>query len=66
MSIGGRTFRAFRPSCYAQMDHLEEEEGDGKQDNIRLYAQRARAGLPLFDSSKAAKNIAAAPKLSMI
>jgi hypothetical protein len=50
MSIGGRTFRAFRPSRYARQDEMEEESGLAKEANIEVYMQRAQAGQPLFDT----------------
>ena len=59
MSLGGRTFRAFRPSHFARGDELEEEVEHAKQAKIRLYAERARAGLPLFDSIDVLKRLTA-------
>jgi hypothetical protein len=50
MSIGGRTFRAFRPSRYTRQDETEEENGLAKEANIEVYMQRAQAGQPLFDT----------------
>ena len=58
MSFGGRTFRAFRPSRFGRQDNDVEEEGqEAKQDNIRLYSQRAEAGLPLFEPATAAQQL---------
>ncbi len=57
MSIGGRTFRAFRPSSFARQDELEEEEEQAKQANIVLYGERARAGLPLFDATRSVNGL---------
>lgn len=55
MSIGGRTFRAFRPSCYGRYDDVEEEVQQVKTSRISLYAKRVEAGLPLFEPPNAAK-----------
>jgi hypothetical protein len=55
MSFGGRTFRAFRPSHYARQDEeVTEDLALTKQERIRLYAERVKAGLPLFDMDAAA------------
>jgi len=51
MSLGGQTFRAFRPSRFARPEELEEAEDQVKQAKIRLYTQRAAAGLPLFQQA---------------
>lgn len=48
MSLGGQTFRAFRPSYFAQPDELEDVEYQAKQAKILLYIRRAEAGQPLF------------------
>ena len=65
MSIGGRTFRAYRPSHFGQQDYLEEEGSEEKQEKIRLYAQRAKAGLPLFESVETIKRLAAEHKFAV-
>ena len=49
MYFGGQTFRAFRPSHFAQPDELGEEGDQARQANIRLYRERAAAQLPLFE-----------------
>ncbi len=51
MSIGGRTFRAFRASYFALSDDSDNETQQVKQDRIRLYIQRADAGLSLFEAA---------------
>jgi hypothetical protein len=51
MFNGGQGFRAFRPSRVSGIEEeqdLMELEKD-KQHNIQLYADRVRAGLPLFE-----------------
>lgn len=55
MSLGGRTFRAFRPSQFARQDDLEENGGQAKQAMILFYRQRAEAGQPLFESVSVVK-----------
>ena len=57
MSIGGRMFRAFRPSHCARLDELEEETPKEKQANIYVYSQRAQAGLPLFERSDSTQGL---------
>ena len=57
MSIGGRTFRAFRPSRFGRQDEVEEEVQQTKVARISIYAKRVEAGLPLFDQPSAAKAI---------
>jgi hypothetical protein len=42
--------RAFRPSHFAQDEDYDEDADRAKQDNLRVYAQRAQEGLPLFGS----------------
>ena len=42
--------RAFRPSHFAQEEDYDEDADRAKQDNLRIYTQRAQAGLPLFSS----------------
>lgn len=65
MSFGGRTFRAFRPSRFGRQDDDVEEEGqEAKQDNIRLYSQRAEAGLPLFEPAAVTEQLDAGRKLA--
>ena len=67
MSFGGRTFRAFRPSRFGRQDDDVEEEGqEAKQDNIRLYRQRAEAGLPLFEPAAVAERLDAGRKFAAI
>ena len=44
--------RACRPSRYSQFDKTDEEElaeEAVRQSMVRVYAQKVRAGLPLFD-----------------
>jgi hypothetical protein len=60
MFNGGQGFRAFRPS---RVSGIEEEQDlieleKDKQHNIQLYADRVRAGLPLFE----ARRIASSPR----
>lgn len=47
----GRNHRAFRPSRMVgeESPELIEEIEKNKQVNIRYYADRVRAGLPIFD-----------------
>ena len=40
--------RAFRPSRFARDDEYPEDVEREKQRNMEIYAERARAGLPLF------------------
>lgn len=40
--------RAFRPSHFSQEEDYNEDADRAKQDNLRIYTQRAQAGLPLF------------------
>ena len=40
--------RAFRPSHFAHEDDFSEDADRAKQDNLRLYAKRTAAGVPLF------------------
>jgi hypothetical protein len=65
MSFGGQTFRAFRPSRFAQPDELEEEHQEAKQAKIRIYIKRAEAGMPLFEQPNIAKALAAGQDLVM-
>ena len=64
MSLGGRTFRAFRPSRFARQDELEEEDTQVKQAKIQIYAERAEAGQPLFEPSNVVKVLASNRKFS--
>jgi hypothetical protein len=41
--------RAFRPSEYGRHDEADEENDRVRLDNVQRYAQRAQAGLPLFE-----------------
>ncbi len=60
MSFGGRTFRAFRPSYFGrQDDDLEEDTQQAKQDKMRIYSERAQAGLPLFEPSNVSDRLTA-------
>lgn len=57
----GRSHRAFRPSRMAgeESPEIVEEMEKNKQLNIRYYADRVRAGLPIFDpETKLPDNIA--------
>ncbi len=49
MSIGDRSIRAYRPSDYAAFIEADEEELYEREQNVQVYAERARAGLPIFD-----------------
>ena len=40
--------RAYRPSRFARDDEYREDVEREKQRNVEIYAERARAGLPLF------------------
>ena len=56
--------RAFRPSHFSQEEDYNEDADRAKQDNLRIYTQRAQAGLPLFTAiaqelSPPAKRLAA-------
>ena len=67
MSIGGRTFRGFRPSHFGrQDDDLEEDAQQVKRAKIQLYAQRAQAGLPLFEPASVAKRFGAGPDFAVL
>ncbi len=58
MSLGGRTFRAFRPSQFGRIDgEVEEEAQQVRQSKIGVYSQRAEAGLPLFESTSTADSL---------
>ncbi len=41
--------RAFRPSRFGRQDEVDEDVERAKQENVRMYSQRAQEGLPLFD-----------------
>lgn len=43
--------RAYRPSRFGDQRY-DEEQQRGRQEKLRLYAQRARAGQPLFDPAE--------------
>lgn len=47
--------RAFRPSQFGRNDEVDEEAEQVKLENVQLYAQRARAGLPLFEAVRQAQ-----------
>jgi len=64
MSIGGRTFRAFRPSRFARQEDIEEEMDQIKEERIRAYAARVQAGLPLFESGNAVGRLSMPPNLA--
>jgi len=53
MSIGGRTFRAFRPGRFGRQDEYEEDTQRIKALRVAFYAKRVEAGLPIFDSEAA-------------
>ena len=57
MFIGGQGFRAFRPSRLSGIDEQQDqvELEKSRQENIQVYADRVRAGLPLFESPKGGK-----------
>ena len=42
--------RAFRPSYFTPAEEFEEDEQRAKDANVERYAERAEAGLPLFDT----------------
>ena len=47
--------RACRPSRYSQFEKSDEEElaeEAVRQSMVRVYAQKVRAGLPLFDGHR--------------
>ncbi len=52
MSLGGRTFRAFRPSSFSPPEELQEEVDLNRQAKIHLYLKRAEEGLPLFEADQ--------------
>ena len=68
MSIGGRTFRGFRPShfCRHEEDLEEEDAQQVKHAMIQLYARRAEAGLPLFEPANVVRRLGTSPDLSGI
>jgi len=43
--------RAFRPSRFAPADAYEEDDQQAREENVRRYALRAQAGMPLFEST---------------
>jgi len=57
MSVGGRSVRAYRPSNYAAYNEADEEELREREQNVQVYAERARAGLPLFDGATAVRGL---------
>ncbi len=65
MSIGGRTYRAFRPSQFARQDEVEENWQEAKLEKIQLYIERAEAGIPLFESDVVADQISIGRKFAM-
>jgi hypothetical protein len=54
MSNSGRYIRAFRPSRFARLDDFDDESERIKEANLQMYAERAQAGVPLFDSAPVA------------
>ena len=67
MFNGGQGFRAFRPS---RVSGIEEEQDllaleEDKQHNIQFYADRVRAGLPLFEARPLASPSAYRPDQSL-
>lgn len=42
--------RAFRPSQFGRHEDVDEEAEQVKLVNLQHYAQRAQAGLPLFET----------------
>jgi hypothetical protein len=48
--------RAFRPSHFSQEGDYSEDADRAKQDNLRLYAKRAAAGMPLFSPTPAVRD----------
>jgi hypothetical protein len=41
--------RAFRPSQFAPAEEVEEDQQRVKDANVKVYAKRAEAGMPLFE-----------------
>ena len=46
---GGRSIRAFRPGHFSQPEEMNEEAERIRQSRLDGYAERAQAGLPLFE-----------------
>lgn len=42
--------RAFRPSRFAPMEEFEGDDQRAKDANLQVYAERAAAGVPLFET----------------
>ncbi len=53
--------RAFRPSHFTPTDVLDEVTEQAKEVNVLRYTARAKAGLPLFESSPEARQLRARP-----
>ena len=54
MIYGGHSIRAFRPSMVAQEEQYEQDVDQVKEANLRIYEERVRAGLPLFETGSIA------------
>lgn len=52
MSYPGRNVRAYRPSQFGRLEGRDDDPAwREKEQKVALYAERAQAGLPLFDAS---------------
>ena len=51
MSGMGRSVRAFRPSTYSRVEDADKDSQREKLAKLAIYALRAEAGLPLFEST---------------
>ena len=50
--------RGYRPSRFAPPEEFEEDHQLAKDANLKIYAQRAQAGMPLFDAAAAQRKMA--------
>ncbi len=59
--------RAFRPGRLMSVDDNEydAEWEEAKQLNIQRYSERARAGLPLFETMQIAREVSDTPGFAM-
>ena len=57
MVDGGRNVRAFRPSYFSPTDEYDEDTERAKALNMRVYAARVEAGLPLFERASSQSDL---------
>ena len=53
--------REFRPSRYAPVEEYEEDDQRAKDANLQVYAERAAAGVPLFEPPRSIGDAALRP-----